>query len=242
MRLPSSHSSRPARTKPSPQVAATQVSRQASVFTRLPSSQASTPARTKPSPHAARHTAVQAGVGVRALPSSHCSTPACTNPSPQVGELAGVHDSRRSLTCCRRRTPPRRPARCRRRSGPLVQCVRQASVLRALPSSHGSTPARTKPSPQVAADAGVEAGVGVHARCRRRTPRRRVRTKPSPQRARCARRRGTRRVFEALPSSHCLDAGLHDAVAARRARRSCSGSASAGRRVAVVALPRRRPG
>jgi len=82
--LPSSHCSVPVRTKPSPQVAASQVLRHASVLTVFMSSHVSTPVRMKPSPQVAATQVVRHASELLALPSSHGSMPARTKPSPQL--------------------------------------------------------------------------------------------------------------------------------------------------------------
>ena len=142
--LPSSQASTPARTTPSPQRAATQVLRHASVSSlyrhRRPRPCAHDRITTAPSAQAL----VQASVS-SLLPSSQPSTPAWMIWSPQrrlagvgagvgvvvVAVVAGLH----ALCICG-------PA-----AGSLTE-VAQASVSTAFPSSHASTPTWTIPSPQ----------------------------------------------------------------------------------------------
>src|SRR5262245_10769922 len=89
---PSSHCSAPRWTKPSPQVAALQVSTQASLFEALPSSHSS-PVWTMPSKHSGvLHRFVQSS-SFELLPSSQASTPACTLPSPQKASLQTTQPS-----------------------------------------------------------------------------------------------------------------------------------------------------
>ena len=178
--LPSSQVSVPARTKPSPQLAATQVTRHASVLIALPSSHAS-PASMTPLPHsAAMHELGHASVSMR-LPSSQVSTPVRMKPSPQVAATQAPTQasvlialpSSQASTPVRTKPSPQTASRhtlvqpsvlevfmssqvstpARMKPSPQVAAAhvdRQASVLLALPSSQVSTPARTTPSPHVA--------------------------------------------------------------------------------------------
>ena len=203
------------------------------------------------------------------LPSSQSSTPACgrsrrrTSRACSRSRQASVFDDVAVVALLDAGVRRRRRRRSRR-----CTSLRQSSVVDRVAVVAGSTPALDEAVAAARGHAGVEAGVGVDRRCRRRTARRRRWTKPSPHVAVDAGREAgvgvdcvavvalprCRRCDEAVAAGRrclqvlvqasvlivvavvaLLDAGAHEAVAARRGLARVEAGVGV-RRVAVVAL------